>query len=241
MMSIKFWNFWPPPPCLRLELICSIKFMQPPLVCLLFYDPLPPLMWTSYLEPPKGASPVFLLRDCPSGLKLGVGAMRCSQLDSALNALELHFRNKWSVESEDYKTVKTTTLPASDTPPTLIMSLWRSSWNEKAKSLFGETTNTHTYAFKSDQAGDSMLTQSVNLCLGNSSLRSFYVLGASIHYGIKILGFYEPLPLKLINPKRFTQPPQLHQLFQEYPAHPSELMDDPSSVDAQSECNSLVT
>ena len=33
--------FWPPPPCPHLELICITKFMWPPLLPLIFHDPLP--------------------------------------------------------------------------------------------------------------------------------------------------------------------------------------------------------
>ena len=35
-------NFWLPPPCPHLDLIYTIKFTQPPLLCLLFHDPPPP-------------------------------------------------------------------------------------------------------------------------------------------------------------------------------------------------------
>ena len=57
MMSAKFSDFFDPlPPCPHLPLIytsiCSIKSMQPPLPCLLFHDPPPPLLQTSYLEAP---------------------------------------------------------------------------------------------------------------------------------------------------------------------------------------------
>ena len=43
MMSAKFWAFWPPPPCPHLDLIYTMKFMQPPLLRPLIHDPFPPL------------------------------------------------------------------------------------------------------------------------------------------------------------------------------------------------------
>ena len=51
MMSAKFLDFLKPlPTCLHMKLICSIRFMQPPVLRPLFHDP--PPMWTSYLEAP---------------------------------------------------------------------------------------------------------------------------------------------------------------------------------------------
>ena len=52
MTSAIFWDFFTPSPtCLHLELICSIKFTQPPKLRLLFHDPPLPLrcghhIWT---------------------------------------------------------------------------------------------------------------------------------------------------------------------------------------------------
>ena len=51
MMSAKFLDS-SDPPCPHLELICSIKFTQPPCLHPLFHDPLPPQMRTSFLEAP---------------------------------------------------------------------------------------------------------------------------------------------------------------------------------------------
>ena len=53
MTSAKFLDFLPPAPCPHLELICSMKFMQPPLLHPHFHDPLPSPMSTSYLEAPS--------------------------------------------------------------------------------------------------------------------------------------------------------------------------------------------
>ena len=53
MMSAKVLYFWPPPPRPHLDLMHSIKFMQPPFLRLLFHDSLPPLMLTSYLGAPQ--------------------------------------------------------------------------------------------------------------------------------------------------------------------------------------------
>ena len=47
MMSTKFLHFFDPlPPCPHLDLIYTIKLMQPPLLHLLFHDHLPPPMQT---------------------------------------------------------------------------------------------------------------------------------------------------------------------------------------------------
>ena len=51
MMFAKFSDFLTP--CLHLDLFNAIKFTQPPLLDPLFNDPLPPLIWTSYLKAPK--------------------------------------------------------------------------------------------------------------------------------------------------------------------------------------------
>ena len=45
-----FRIFLPLPPCLHLELIFTIKFTQPPLLCPLFHDPLTPQVRTSYIR-----------------------------------------------------------------------------------------------------------------------------------------------------------------------------------------------
>ena len=59
MTSAEFSDFLTPsPPYLQVELICSIKFTQPPLLRPLFHDP--PSMRTSYLEPPLNSFPVEL-------------------------------------------------------------------------------------------------------------------------------------------------------------------------------------
>ena len=57
MMYAKFSDFLTPPPFLHLDLIYTTIFMQPPLLHLLFHDPPPPLMQTSYLEAPRWVGP----------------------------------------------------------------------------------------------------------------------------------------------------------------------------------------
>ena len=51
--SFRSFDFdWPLPLCRHLDLIYTMKFMQPPLLCPLLHDPLLPPMRTSYLEAP---------------------------------------------------------------------------------------------------------------------------------------------------------------------------------------------
>ena len=52
---LKIFGFFTPP-CQHLELICSMKFTQPPLLRPLFHEPSPPLMRTSYLDAPLSES-----------------------------------------------------------------------------------------------------------------------------------------------------------------------------------------
>ena len=63
MMSTKFSDFLTPP-CPHLDLICTIKFAQLPLLRLLFQDPTPPfLLWKSYLEAPLRDAVVCTLQE----------------------------------------------------------------------------------------------------------------------------------------------------------------------------------
>ena len=52
MTSAKFSDFLALPPCPHLDLIYALKFMQPPFYIRFSMTPLPPLMWTSYVEAP---------------------------------------------------------------------------------------------------------------------------------------------------------------------------------------------